>query len=51
MVDLLPENHTDKVQPIGAGYGKMMKKKIGEQMEKWLEEEKNLEMWHDSIPA
>ena len=28
-----------------------MKKKIGEQMEKWLEEEKNLEMWHDSIPA
>ena len=51
MVDLLPENHTDKVQPIDAGYGKMMKKKIGEQMEKWLEEEKNLEMWHDSIPA
>ena len=51
VVYLLPENHTDKVQPIDAGYGKMMKKKIGEQMEKWLEEEKNLEMWHDSIPA
>ena len=51
MVYLLPENHTDKVQPIDAGHGKMMKKKIGEQMEKWLEEEKNLEMWHDSIPA
>ena len=51
MVYLLPENHTDKVQPIDAGYGKMMKKKIGEQMEKWLGEEKNLEMWHDSIPA
>ena len=51
MVYLVPENHTDKVQPIDAGYGKMMKKKIGEQMEKWLEEEKNLEMWHDSILA
>ena len=29
----------------------MIKKKIGEQMEKWLEKEENLEMWHDSIPA
>ena len=36
---------------IDVGYGKMMKKKIGEQMENWLEEEENLEMWHDSIPA
>lgn len=27
MVYLLPENHTDKVQPIDAGYGKMIKKK------------------------
>ena len=39
VVYLLPENHTDKVQPIDAGYGKMMNKKIDEQMEKWLEEE------------
>lgn len=51
VVYLLPENHTDKVQPIDAGYGKMIKKKIGEQMEKWLEKEENLEMWHDGIPA
>ena len=51
MVYLLPENHTDKVQPIDAGYGKMIKKKIGEQMEKWLEKEENLEMLHDGIPA
>jgi len=28
VVYLLPENHTDKVQPIDAGYGKMIKKKI-----------------------
>jgi len=51
VVYLLPENHTDKVQPIDAGYGKMIKKKIAEQMEKWLEKEENLEMWHNSIPA
>ena len=43
VVYFLPENHTDKVQPIDAGYGKMMKMKIDEQMEKWLEEEENLE--------
>ena len=51
VVYMLPENHTDKVQPIDAGYGKMIKRKIGEQMEKWLEKYENLEMWHDSIPA
>ena len=39
VVYLLTENHTDKVQPIDAGYGKMMNKKMDEQMEKWLEEE------------
>ena len=51
MVYLLLENHTDKVQPIDADYGKTMKKKIGKQMDKWLEEEENLEMSHDSILA
>lgn len=29
LVYLLPANHTDKVQPIDAGCGRMMKKKIG----------------------
>ena len=48
---LLPENHTDKVQPIDAGFGKQMKAKIGEAMEKWLEEDGNLDIWHDSISA
>ena len=28
-----------------------MKAKIGEEMEKWLEEDENLDMWHDSISA
>ena len=51
VVYLLPENHTDKVQPIDAGCGKMMKTKIGEAMERWLEEDENLEMWHDKLSA
>ena len=51
IVYLLHENHTDKIQPIDAGFGKMLKKKIGEEMDKWLEEEDNLELWHDKIAA
>ena len=51
IIYLLPENHTDKVQPIDAGFGKKMKAKIGEAMEEWLEEEENLDMWHDSLSA
>eukprot|EP00794_Sanderia_malayensis_P017163 gene17163-18885_t len=35
VVYLLPENQTDKVQPIDAGVGRMMKMKISEEMEKW----------------
>ena len=51
IIYLLPENHTDKVQPIDAGFGKQMKAKIGEAMEKRLEEDENLDMWHDSLSA
>lgn len=51
VVYLLPENHTDKVQPIDAGCGKLLKTKIGEAMERWLEEDDNLELWHDKISA
>ena len=50
IVSMLPENHTDKVQPLDAGYGKTIKQKIGEQIGKWLEKDENLETWHDSIP-
>ena len=50
-VYMLPENHTDKIQPVDAGCGKMMKVKIAAEMEKWLEEEQNLEKWHDRISA
>eukprot|EP00794_Sanderia_malayensis_P000972 gene972-285_t len=37
LVYLLPANHTDKIQPIDAGFGKAIKDKIGEAMERWLE--------------
>ena len=46
-VYMLPENHTDKIQPIDAGRGRLMKGKIGATMETWLEEENNLDKWQD----
>ena len=42
---MLPENHTDKIQPIDAGCGRIMRGKIGATMETWLEEENNLYKW------
>lgn len=51
VVYLLLENHADKEQPIDAGCGKMWKAQIGEAMDKWLEEEDNLEVWHDKFTA
>ena len=50
-VYMLPENHTDKIQPIDAGCGRMMKAKIGAAMETWLEEENNLDKWQDRLSA
>ena len=32
IVHLLPDNHTDKVQPVDPGFGRMMKQNIGEAM-------------------
>lgn len=29
----------------------MLKNKIGQEMDKWLEEKDNLELWHDKITA
>jgi len=48
IVYLLPDNHTVKVQPVDAGFGKAMKQKIGEAMQIWLEKEENLEMWQEN---
>lgn len=33
-VYMLPENHTDKIQPVDAGCGRIMKVKIGEALER-----------------
>eukprot|EP00794_Sanderia_malayensis_P013337 gene13337-14716_t len=49
LVYLLPANHTEKVQPIDATIGYLMKKAIGEAMERWLENEEYLDIWHDKL--
>ena len=48
---MIPEKHTDKIHPIDAGCGRMMKDKIGATMETWLEEENNLNKWQDRLSA
>ena len=50
-VYILPENHTDKIQPVDTGCGRIMKVKIGEALVRWLEEKDNLEKWHDRQSA
>ena len=51
IVYMLPPSQTDKVQPIDQGEGYLMKKKIGECLDSWLEDEKNLEEWNSTISA
>ena len=46
---MLPENHTDKIQPIDAGRGRLMNGKIGAPMETWLEEENNFDKWQNRL--
>ena len=36
IVYLLSDNRTDKVQPLDTGFGRIMKEKIGEAMQRWL---------------
>ena len=51
VIYLLPQNHTDKFQPVDVGCGRLVKAKIGEAVERWLEEDDNLELWHDKVSA
>ena len=51
LVYLLPENQTDKVQPVDSGVGWTMKKKIEQSLDKWLEIEDNIDKWHDNLTA
>ena len=48
-VYMLPENPTDKIQPIDAGRGRLMQGKIGAPMETWLEEENNFDKWQNRL--
>ncbi len=47
IVYMLPDSQTDKAQPIDAGIGRLFKKKIEDQMDKWLDDEDNIEKPHD----
>ena len=52
LVYLLPENQTDKVQPVDAGVGWTMEKKIEHSLDnKWLEVEDNIDKRHDKLTA
>ena len=48
---LLPDSQIDKVQPIDAVIERMFKKKKENEMDKWLDDEENIEKWHDKISA
>ena len=50
-VYMLLENHTDKIQPINAWCGRMMKVKIAAAIDRWLEAVDNLDKWHDKLSA
>ena len=41
----LPPSVTEAVQAIDAGYGRSMRCAIGQLLNAWLMEEKNMEMW------
>ena len=47
---LLP-NNTDKVQAIDAGFGMSMKQFIGDNLNKWLEIDDSVDVWHDKMTA
>ena len=44
----MPPNYTDEVQPIDRGLGRHVKIYMGQQMDKWLESDENLERWEST---
>ena len=44
----LPPNETDQVQPIDRGLGRQVKIYMGQEMDEWLDDDKNLERWEDN---
>eukprot|EP00794_Sanderia_malayensis_P013638 gene13638-15064_t len=47
----LPPGETDKCQPVDQGEGYMIKQLIGQELDKYLEEDDNLEKWQTSLTA
>ena len=45
----LPPNQTDEVQPTDRGLGRLVKLYCGDELNKWLEDEDNLEMWEGNM--
>jgi len=45
---LLPPGKTDFAQPIDAGFGRVVKLYMGEEMDKWLDDDNNLERWESN---
>ena len=44
----VPPNKTDQVQPVDRGLGRQIKIYMGQEMDKWLETEDNLEKWENN---
>ena len=42
---LLPPGTTDELQPVDAGYGRLLKVEAGKELDKWLSQEDNLSKW------
>ena len=47
VVYLLPDNLTDKMQPVDAGLERIMTQKIGKAMQIWFKKEENLKVWRE----
>ena len=49
---LLPPKCTDEAQPVDAGFGKLFKVYVGQDMDKWLLDGDNVEKWESNeLPA
>ena len=44
----MPPNYTDEVQPIDRGLGRLVKMCMGQEMDKWLQDDDNLERWEST---
>ena len=47
----LPNDQTDKVQPINQGYRVMMKTRIGDALDRFLDVPENIDLWPGKLSA